>query len=126
MKNKKTIFHKILDHILAVLFSLIGILIVTLAGSPLNTVPLLIFIPLIVISAWNGGLSAGILTTVTSALLIVLYPFQSSSIYDYIDIAHVFVFVLFVIEGTFFSFIINLLQQRAQDRRVQKTREGVK
>ncbi|HSW48031.1 MAG TPA: ATP-binding protein [Candidatus Saccharimonadales bacterium] len=114
IKLKKTLLHKILDHILAILFSIIGILTILLIDAPISKMPALIFIPLILGSTWNGGLGAGILTSITSAILMNFYPLQSNSINFYFDIEHAIMFVLFATEGSFLSYLIHLLQQRAR------------
>ena len=112
LKTQKTLFHKILDHVLAILLALIGFSAIVFSSPPISITPLLIFIPLIIVSAWNGGLIAGILTSAISAVLINFYPIQPTDLSDILDLSHLFHFVLFVVEGAFISYIINTLQQR--------------
>jgi signal transduction histidine kinase len=111
-KTKKSIPHKILDHIFAVLISFFGLLLTTFITPPISDTPMLIFFPIIIISAWNGGLSAGILTSILSALFINLHPLQNFQLSARLDFPYALQFILFVTEGAFISFIIHILQLR--------------
>ncbi len=112
VKTKKTIFHQALDFLFAILLSFTGIAVVTLIGPPISTTPLLIYIPLIMLSASNGGLAAGIITSIVFAVIINFIPLQPVNYNKLIDFVHVFQLILFAAEGSFISFIINMLMHR--------------
>jgi signal transduction histidine kinase len=113
VKKRKTVLHIILDNILAVFLCIVGLLFTLLFNHPLST-NVLIFIPIIMISTWNGGLNSGILATIISAVLANLSPFQGFKLNILVDALHFFGFILFIVEGTFISYIIHLLQERAK------------
>lgn len=111
-KTKKPLIHRILDHVFAIVISIIGLLVTTLIGPPFSDTPLLVIFPLIITSAWIGGLSAGILTSVLLAFSLQVNPFQPAESKALFDLPHILQFILIVIEGSFISFIIHLLQLR--------------
>lgn len=111
-RGKKTLFHVFLDHALAILLAAVGYVFLVLLGNPLNNTPLLIFIPLILISAWNGGLSAGLLTTVVSGISTYYYYSFPYDPLTFVDPPRIAQFILFLAEGAFLSYLIQRLMRQ--------------
>jgi len=125
LKAKKPFFNILLDHFLALLLPIAGyFLTIVVAPNLLDTTPTLIFFPLIALSAWNGGLTAGVLSTVTSAVTVNYYLSPTKSFITTPDPMRMIQFVLLVVEGTFISYIIEVgkRQEKIRDYK-QKERE---
>lgn len=105
---KKKLLNYSLITIFAVLVPILSLLITLLLTSSLGaTTPYLIFFPAIILSAWYGGLYAGIVTSLISILEIdyfFLMPYQSLLIGHIVPVIQS---LLFVIEGFFVSFFID-------------------
>lgn len=110
-KARKTYFHILLDHFLAILLAVIGYIIALLIGAEFVRAPLLIFLPMIALSAWNGGLSSGILTSTLAALLINYYLYPGSA-QNFYDPPRALQSILLIIQGSALSFIIQTLMRQ--------------
>ena len=105
-KNRKNLLKSIFNHFLAVVLPLIGLLLSVLIGPPFTNTPLLIFIPIIVLCAWNGGFSAGILSSLTVSILVNYYFLGSHDLNTFLFPGRILQSLLIFIEGMFLSFIL--------------------
>ncbi|MBI2031886.1 MAG: DUF4118 domain-containing protein [Candidatus Levybacteria bacterium] len=109
IKNKKTFYRFLLDHILAVVLPLAGLVLAMQIGPPFTTsASYLFFAPLVALSAWNGGVSAGTLSTIIGAAAMYYFflsPEKSPLVFDLYDVIQI---ILVIIEGTFISFLIDI------------------
>lgn len=114
LKIQKSIPRILMDHILAILLPYTGLLLtLTLLPVLFTSTPALIFIPLIALSTWNGGISAGILTSIVSAIALTYY-IPMNSISHFLNPIRLAQLVLLIAEGTFISMLIGT--RKRQDR----------
>ncbi len=107
IKNKKAFFRLVLNYILAIFLPLAGIPIAFKIGFPFTTTAsYLLFAPLVVISAWNGGVKTGIVSTLIAGA--IMYYFFISPEKSPLHSLSVTQLVLVIIEGTFISFLIDV------------------
>jgi signal transduction histidine kinase len=109
---KKSRIHILLDHILATILPLTGLSLSILLGPPIENTTLLIFIPLIALSAWVGGLSAGVLTTLISVVLLNYYGLILANEPSPFDFSYFFQSFLFALEGVFLSLLVDIVKHR--------------
>lgn len=125
---KKSPLNLLIGHFFALLLPSLGLLLIIFVGQPLITAPLLVFLPIIALCAYYRGFSPGMLSTLTSAVLIHYYyyvPFGKPIIYQ---TPESFVqFILLIIEGIIVSFIFNI--RKREDSIIEhrrKRREMIK
>jgi signal transduction histidine kinase len=121
-KGKKNFLHLILDQVLAIFIAVVGYVSVILIGTPLSNTPFLIFMPLIALSAWNGGLTSGILTSVISAVLLNYYFSPRVNGLSLFDLPLFLQALLLVAEGVAISYLV-LYVSRQEKIRDYKRRE---
>lgn len=112
--------HTVLDHILASFLPLTGLSISLALGSIAEKSVILIFMPIIVASAWIGGPSAGILTTIISVILLNYENFLYFLNQNIFDISNVMFAMLFTAEGIILSFMIDTLKHRERIKAYKK------
>ncbi len=110
--HNKTPLHRLLDYFLALILSFTAFLITIAVGEPLTSTPLLIFFPLVLLSTYNGGLIAGIITSITSAVILGMYFPPINNNYDLLDPERIIQFFLFLIESIFISFLLEFIKRR--------------
>ena len=115
---KKSRLNILFDHILAAIVPLTGLSISLILG--LEKSPALIFLPMIAASAWIGGLSAGILTSLISVILLNYFGLSSSTNQSIYNSIYILQSVLFAAEGVFLSFIIDILKHRERIKEYKK------
>lgn len=104
--------HRLLNYFLALILSFTALLMTIIAGEPLISTPILVFFPLVLLSTFNGGLIAGIITSITSAIIMGLYFPPISNNYDLFDANRITQFILFVVESVFISFLLEFIKRR--------------
>jgi signal transduction histidine kinase len=114
--GNKSIFHLVLDHLLALLLAFIGYVIIVLIGPPLNYTQFLIFLPLIALSTWNGGITAGTLTSAAAALFMNYFFSPAANVFTFPDFPRFIQMVLLITEGLFISYIIQSLMSQEKLR----------
>lgn len=110
---KKSPINLLFGHFLALLLPFLGLLLIIFIGRPFSSAPLLVFMPIIAICAYSRGFSPGMLSTLTSAVLIHYYyylPIGQSLIYQ--TPTSFTQFILLIIEGTILSFIFNFRKRK--------------
>lgn len=98
-RNNQKLLEAIFNHFLSLVMPLIGLTIYMLIGQPLTLTPLLIFFPIIAFNTWKGGFSAGIVSTIVSALLIGYYFLGGRSTIEILNPVRVFQSLLILGEG---------------------------
>lgn len=83
----------------------------------------LVFMSGVVLSSWNGGLKPGILTSFLSAGLLIYYFTQPYGIEVFQQINGVSKFILFALEGTLISYIIDVVGKRKE---IEKYKTNIK
>ena|SRR5258708_3082408 len=120
MPRKKILQH-FLNNLFAVLIAVLALLITLWFRSLLDgTAPYLIFFPAIIVSAWYGGFFSGVVTTIISVLEIDYFfvlPYNSFFIANIIPIIEI---ILFIIEGFFISFFIDIGKRRDNIREYRR------
>lgn len=107
-----TPLHRLLNYFLALILSLTAFLLTITVGEPPTSTPLLIFFPFILLSTHNGGLIAGIITSISSAIILVMYFPPVSNNYGLLDPKRIIQFTLFIIESVFISFLLEFIKRR--------------
>ncbi len=108
----KTPLHRLLNYFLALIFSFTAFLISIVIGEPISSTPLLVFFPIILISTYNGGLIAGIITSITSGIILGIYFPPVNNNYELLDPLRVIQFILFVTESIFISYLLEFIKRR--------------
>ncbi|HVF69843.1 MAG TPA: HAMP domain-containing sensor histidine kinase [Xanthomonadales bacterium] len=109
---KKPPLQRLLDCFLALLLPLIALLITIILGEPVTSTPLLIFLPIVMLSTYVGGLVAGLITIITSALILNLYFPPVNNYAALLEPKRIIQLLLFITESVFISFLVEFIKRR--------------
>ncbi len=110
---KQKIISSILTYLFSVLIAIVALLITLIVDPSIGkTTSTLIFLPAIIISAWYGGFYPGVATTIVTALEMDYFFLPSYNLFTFTQFIPMLQIVLFIVEGFFISFFIDIGKRR--------------
>lgn len=111
--TRQRIIEYVLTYAFAISVSLLALVISLLLGPVIGTAtPGLLFFPAVIISAWYGGLVAGVISTVTSGLILEFYYLPQYNLTVIRQVPSLIQVSLFLVEGVLISFFIDSGKRR--------------
>ncbi|HUQ85279.1 MAG TPA: HAMP domain-containing sensor histidine kinase [Candidatus Limnocylindrales bacterium] len=110
--KSKSPLHRLFNYYFAVFLPLTALLLTIILNEPFLSTPLLIFFPIVVISTYVGGLIAGIITSILSAMILILYFPPITNYNSLLYGERIFQFILYLVESIFLSYLVEFLKKR--------------